>query len=444
MKRIGIVGPESSVTRILKVANHNSYNVEFIGFAYREDEREIETILQQNRSEVQGWLFSGPVTYALAEKYLEAHDTVAYVQSMGVGVYLCCLKIAYEHNIIMKRISIDYVENSVDDLNIEHLLQDVGIPTEEMFVKLYDRNYIPEDIVHFHLDLWQGGKVDAVITALSSVLNALQKKGVPVYHFTLAEQEIFQALLIITEKVNSAYFKSSQMCTIIIKIHNYEQIVDKMNSSYDVKLLELKLKEVLLGFCKVLDGCVIEEGMGVYKIISSRGVVQKEINRLRDTLENLEVKLRFEEAITAGIGFGNTLHIAEVNAYRALRNTTESKSSSIIIVRDDGKIIEDAGQEDETTYYFSSHNVELLGQLKKAKIGIKTYLKIKNAFQRLGGGALSITLLAAQLSVTERHVSRIINALDSVGLIEYVGEENVVGRGRPGKLYRLVIQNKDI
>ena len=37
-----------------------------------EDENEIQWTLQQNRGKVKGWLFSGPVPYIIAEKYLKA------------------------------------------------------------------------------------------------------------------------------------------------------------------------------------------------------------------------------------------------------------------------------------------------------------------------------------------------------------------------------------
>lgn len=434
MHRIGIVGPDRTVERILEVAADYSQEVECIPFPY-DDEMEIQSILHEHRSKVKGWLFSGPVPYIIAQEYIEADDTVAYCQTMGGGFYLCCLQMAFAHKVVLERISVDFIESEVD---IEQLLRATGIPWSDVFIKYYSRQYDPEEIIQFHLQLWREGKIDGVITALRSVMNALQKEDVPVYHFTLSEQEIYQSLKIIIEKVQSSYFKNTQVGLVIIEVGNYGKIIERAKTPYDLQILELRLKAILLPLCKSLDGYLLDKGTGVYEIFSSRGAVQREITMLQDTIEQLILAVNIDVPITAGIGFGETVFAGEINAHRALRNTREQKGARVIIVQDDGKMVEVVKYNKALSYEFYSNDTDLLKKLNKVSVGIKTYRKIENIVQRMGWSSFSNSQLAAQMSVTERNVRRIITSLCEAGLVEQVGEEYAAARGRPNKLYQIV------
>jgi hypothetical protein len=433
MHRIGVVGPDLSVERILKVAEEFNHEIEFIPFAY-EDENEIQLILQQNRGKMKGWLFSGPVPYIIAEEYLEADDTVAYCQTMGGGFYQCCLQMAFAQKVILPRISVDIVESEVD---IEKLLRATGIPWCGFYIKYYNRQYEPEEIIQFHLQLWRAGKIDGVITALRSVMTALQKEGVPVYHFTLTEPEIYHSIKIIIEKVKSSYFKNTQVGLVIIEVGSYGEIIEKAKTSYDLQLLELRLKEILLPLCKSLDGYLLDKGTGIYEIFSSRGAVEREITMLQDTIEQLILAVNIDVLITVGIGFGETVFATEINAHRALRNTRGQKDARIVIVQDDGKMVEVVRCDKALSYDFYSNDTDLLKKLNQVGVGIKTYRKIEKIVQRMGWGDFSVAQLAAQMSVTERNVRRIITSLCEARLVEIAGEEYAAARGRPSKLYQL-------
>lgn len=433
MHRIGVIGPEPSVERILKVAGEFTHEFRFIPFVY-EDEKEIQEILQQNRGKVSGWLFSGPVPYILAGEYLEAGDTAAYCQTMGGGLYQCCLQMAFAQNVILPRISVDIVEHEV---NVEELLHATGLPWHDFHVKYYNRQYEAEEIIQFHLQLWRDGKIDGVITALRCVMTALEKEGVPVYHFTLTEREIYHSIKIIIEKVKSSYFKNTQVGLVLIEVGSYGEIIEKAKTSYDLQLLELKLKEILLPLCKRLDGYLLDKGTGIYEIFSSRGAVERELAMLQDTMERLVLAVNVDVLIAAGIGFGETVFATEINAHRALRNTRGQKDGRIVIVQDDGKMIEIGKRDQVLSYDFYSHDADLLNQLNQAGVGIRTYRKIEKIVQHIGGGIFSIAQLAVQMSVTERNVRRIITNLCNAGLVDIAGEEYAAVRGRPSKLYQL-------
>ena len=433
--KIGIIGATQSVERIMAVSREFEDSIKFIPFPF-EDENEIQPILFNQKRKVDGWLFSGPLPYAIAKEHLENEDNVSYCQSMGAGLYINCLQIAYKNEICLPRISVDMYESLMD---IGQSIKETGLPLDGVYIKYYDQKYDLEEITQFHLRLWQEGKTDGAITALRTVFHNLEAQNVPVYALTLTKQEIYQSLKIITEKVKTSYFKTTQVGSVIIAINQYEEVIEKAKSLSMLQNLEWKLKGVLLPLCNSLNGYLLEKGSGVYEIFSSRGAIEQELTTLRETIQQMGIAINFDVSVRAGVGFGETVSNAEFNAYRALRNIDEKTDGGLIIIRDDGGIVEAASQEKEVSYDYYSNDESLLEKLHKAAVGIKTFRKIEATVQRLKWDTFTVAQLASQLSVTEQNIRRIISSLNAVELVVIAGEEFAATRGRPGKLYRLNI-----
>lgn len=433
--KIGIIGATQSVERIMTVSREFEDGIKFIPLPF-EDEKEIQPILHNNKRKVDGWLFSGPLPYAIAKEYLENEDNVSYCQSSGAGLYINCLQIAFKNGTSLPRISVDMFESLMD---IEQTIKETGLPLDGVYIKYYDQRFDLEEITKFHLRLWQEGKTDGAITALRTVFHNLEAQNVPVYALTLTKQEIYQSLKIITEKVKTSYFKTTQVGSVIIAINQYEEVIEKAKSLSMLQNLEWKLKGVLLPLCNSLNGYLLEKGSGVYEIFSSRGAIEQELTTLRETIQQMGIAINFDVSVRAGVGFGETVSNAEFNAYRALRNIDEKTDGGLIIIRDDGGIVEAASQEKEVSYDYYSNDASLLEKLHKAAVGIKTFRKIEATIQRMKWDTFTVAQMASQLSVTEQNIRRIISSLNAVELVVIAGEEFAATRGRPGKLYRLNI-----
>lgn len=433
--KIGIIGATQSVEKIMTVSREFEDGIKFIPLPF-EDEKEIQPILHNNKRKVNGWLFSGPLPYAIAKEYLENEDNVSYCQSSGAGLYINCLQIAFKNGTSLPRISVDMFESLMD---IEQTMKETGLPLDGVYIKYYDQKHDLEEITQFHLRLWQEGKIEGAITALRTVFHNLEEQNVPVYALTLTKQEIYQSLKIITEKVKTSYFKTTQVGSVIIAINQYEEVIEKAKSLSMLQNLEWKLKGVLLPLCNSLNGYLLEKGSGVYEIFSSRGAIEQELTMLRETIQQMGIAINFDVSVRAGVGFGETVSNAEFNAYRALRNIDEKTDGGLIIIRDDGGIVEAASQEKEVSYDYYSNDTSLLEKLHRAAVGIKTFRKIEATVGKMKWDTFTVAQLASQLSVTEQNIRRIISSLNAVELVVVAGEEFAATRGRPGKLYRLNI-----
>ena len=130
---IGIIGPTDSVQRILEVAQDFEAGIEFFPFPF-EDESEIVPILQDNMGRVKGWLFSGPVTYVIAQEHMIMDDTMMFCEPVGAGFYNVCLRIAFEKQVTMRRMSVDMLAGVMD---IEKALQETGLPWQDIYICYY-------------------------------------------------------------------------------------------------------------------------------------------------------------------------------------------------------------------------------------------------------------------------------------------------------------------
>lgn len=429
--RIGIIGATGPVNRIMSISESFKDGISFLPLPF-ENENEIQDLLHKNKKKVDGWLFSGPLPYNLAKKYLSTKDNVTYCKSTGAGFYINCLQIAYEHNTNLPKVSIDMFESLMD---IEMTVAEMNIPMDQVYIKYYGEGYSLEEIFQFHLNLWKKGSINGAITAFSTVFNKLKKHNVPAYHLVLTKQEIYQSLKIITEKVKTSYFKTTQVGSVIIAINNYDELIEKSKSMSLLQTFEWKLQGVLLPLCNNLDGHLIAKGNGAYEIFSSRGAIEKELNTLYDTIRQMSIAINFDFSVNAGIGYGETVSQAEFNAYKALRNN--KNSNDITIIKNDGELLEFYGQKEKISYDYFSNDQELLNKLHQAGVSIKTFKKIYATLVNMQKETFTVLQLATQLSVTEQNIRRILSALTKVNLVTIVGEENSSNKGRPGKIYKL-------
>ncbi|MES9681459.1 hypothetical protein CN514_02005 [Bacillus sp. AFS001701] len=431
MYRIGLVGPEWSLERILSFSKEYEQEMKFFPFSY-EEPVETKEIVKKHDRDVDVWLFSGQLPYNIAKKDLYSSEKLLYIPHTEATVYKSLLNIMYHTDKLIRRLSVDMPMYS--NL-LEDALEQLNNPFDQLYIKRFEGEEINlEEILQFHLELWEANKTEGVLTNFPTIYQELKRREVPVEWISTSRVDIRQTLKLLTEKVKGLYFKDSQIGVELIEIENFEEIIKKAKSPYHLQHIELRIKNVLLTLCEQLNGSLIEKGYGKYLIYSSRGAIEREIKLLENTVEQLS--LESDSKVSVGIGFGETVFSAEKHAIESIQQSKETNNRKIIIVQENGEIIESVGREEEFSYAYRTDDQELLQKLKLGNISVKTFHKIQNLIKRMGWSDFTTKNLAEQLNMTERNARRIVADLCEVELLECIGEESLSFRGRPSKIYR--------
>lgn len=432
MYKIGVVGPSLSVNRIFKLAAEMENEMEFIPYSYNET-NEVKSILLKNDHQVDYWLFSGYIPYMIAKRTLDSDEKLVYTFYTESSIYKGIMELGYNQGKLLEKASMDIIWSDEDPegsnlLQVKNLIKD-------FYVKRFDVDINPEQLFQFHYNLWKQQKTEGALTCYPTVYQALKKEGIPAYWISPTRAEIYQTIKIFTEKIKTSYYKDTQIGVEMIEIVNFDMIKERMKKSYQIQYLELQLKEILIKLCEKIDGSLIDQGNGRYSIISSRGAIEGKLQTLQEAV--VQLSLEADASVAAGIGFGQTVYSAELNAYRALRHSKEIDEQKIAIVQDDGTIIESAGQEDELSYSYRTDDKDFLEKLKKGNISVKTYKKIDALIRKMNWSNFTTKELAINLQMSERNAQRIVADLCKIDLAECIGEESLTTRGRPIKIYQL-------
>ena len=368
-----------------------------------------------------------------AQKVLTNVEKTTYIFSTESSLYKRFMELVYSQERVLERVSIDMfaATNAAEGEGLQWL----GKMVRDLYVKTFEADADYKELYRFHYDLWRNSKIDGVLTCFPPVYEALNKDGVPAQLMSPTRIEIFQTLRIFFEKIKTSYYKDTQIGVTKIELNNFDMLKEKLEKTYAVQYLELRIKGALIEACEKTDGSLIEEGGGRYTIFSSRGAIEREIQTLQEKVQYLT--LEANTSVAVGIGFGKTVLTAEINAHRALQQSKKQKEQAITIVQDDGTVIEAAGQTQALTYAYRSDDAALLETLKAGKISVKTFKKIAALVQKMGSQRFTTKDLAANLQMSERNAQGIVAKLCSAGLAVCVGEEAQLNKGRPSKIYCL-------
>lgn len=433
MYKVGVVGPKRSIERIVFYGKQLKTDLTFVEFPYHVAIETID-ILEKHHQEVDFWLFSGNIPYTIAKqsKYYSM-ERMQYIHLTVNSFYRGMLELSHSIGKLAKRASIDTLNILEQDFQKE--IDQLKNFLDDLYIKHFEPNTSIDEIIAYHIELWEEDKIDIVITAYPTVEQALKNKGIPVYWVGPLPQDIYHTLQLFSEKIRTFYYKETQTTALIVHVKNFESIKRANATGYNIHFLQLDLMKLVLQICEKIDGYFINEGNGRFIIFSSRGIVERNLNAIYEMIHLLEIET--EQPVAVGIGNATTVYYAENAANMALQHILDKDAKGIVIMSEDGTITEHNESSPEITYTSRSQNMEIIQKLEQTTISPKMYSKIEAKLNELKMGTFNAKTLAKELHMTDRNAQRIISELYSAGLVEYCGVENRTTRGRSAKIYKL-------
>jgi len=431
--RVGVIGPKDAVNLILKVATQFN-QLKLIPFYYKTFEQ-TEVIIKENNHLVDYWFFSGQNPYHFAlENDLITSNNSSYVTLHGSRLLGALLEAQVHGGHILKQISLD----TVPDEEVLAVQKMFNIESLIISTKSY-KGYLPvEEILDFHITLYESGKTEACITCVQSVYDKLKERGIPSFRVMASIPEIQTELRYIRERVQSTWYRKSQFAILGIEVFHSTNIIETQNFSYESQQRDLELKRILLQYVELVSGSLMEIGNGTFFIYTTRGEIELHLNY--ETLFELIEKAKIESKhnIRVGIGYGFTAFDAESHVRLAFRHVCNHEGPVIVSVNEEKEVTESIRPDHVISFQQRKWGDDWKIKFKSANLSVTTVSKIESLSNHYGKTIVTAQELSQWLKRTERNARRILTELECLGLVKVTGEEQLEGKGRPRKLYKLL------
>ncbi|WP_129600214.1 hypothetical protein [Anaerophilus nitritogenes] len=427
--KLGIIGSTETVERVKDILTEFEEKIEPFIYCYKH-KQETLTILKECQEKVDVLLFTGQVPFAIAKKENMIYKPFVFIPRTGTSVYRVFWQMNVE-GIDYKKISFDTLEKE----NIQEAIKDLDIPIEKFYVKSYPGDIDYNDLVKYHYKLWKEEKVNAVATCLGETYRNLKKLGIPAYRLYPTRPLIREYITKAIYKGNVERIKATQIALQIVKTKNKSRSI---SSEYEFLKLKNKLEEGLISYTQDNFGSIFPFGRDEYLIFTTRGAIDAHCQEFNiphfiHPEQNIDIEL------ASGIGFGNTIHEAEVNARIALDYAIKEDSNCCYIMDEKSVLSGPIYEKDSSplSYDLIVEDEEIQKIAKEIQISPTYVCKMKSIFNKIGRNTIEAEELGNYLGISVRSARRILKQIVDAKYGKNIAQESRTGMGRPRNIYEI-------
>ncbi len=423
--RIGLIGPEDSLQRIVRTASRFADRVELVPKVYA-DKRESIQLAKELESLVDVILFSGIIPYRIVHNANAIETPCIYIPRVGTSV-IRPLWDMRDKGMRFDRVSVD----SVFREDVEEAVEELGFTFKALEVLLYEEDTSYEALAEMHASLYRDGKTDVAMTGLSKTQRILAATAVPCYKIYPDKHIIRECLQKAIYIAEATKLKSYQIAMIIFRLRSGSA---STATEYDFLRKKNAFESLLIDYAKGIYSSMFPSGHDEYILYATRGTLDED-QGLRNLLKSAD-NSRIE--FSGGLGFGVTAFNAEANARKALDRSCSTPESSMFSVDVDGAIMGPLASPGQTLEYSLSDASEEVQKIARDSGLSASYItKIRSLMRMTRKTRFDVEELAAGLDLSTRSARRILQGIAAAGKAEVVALESKSKTGRPRRLYDL-------
>jgi hypothetical protein len=419
---IGVIGSTDSVRLVLEVAKEMALTEGLVTRAYTgpEDAPRAALDIAQVCSVI---LFTGRVPYALARARLDQAMVSDYVPHSGVDLYRTLVVLLRRFDGKLPRLSIDTIDGDVVRENFD----EIGLPAPEHIFDLEpvlaEGGTGTDAITAFHEQLFRDGAVDLCVTCLSGVRDRLEAAGVPVER---------------VEHTHGAVRDSLRKATLSSQLQRSEaaQIaVVGVTGRPHTKVGDATLGDVVRGLAGPLNGAVTQSDGAMPLIVTTRGVVERELSVTGALGRELDRVASYEAWVGVGLGYSR----AQAEEQVAYALTVSGATRDHHVVLPDGTVRRLADGT-ESQLRVRDMGEPLQAAARRSGVSPMTLAKLQMALASLGRRDVTAKELARAYGIETRSARRLLNALIKAGVATPLGAHSASRAGRPQVIYKINIE----
>lgn len=419
-------------------------------FIYR-DFIHVGELYLELEDEFDGFLVSGPVPKEAIIK--RAHRLKKPLASFGTDpqcYYEVFFKVMYAHDDWqLQKGSFDLLEWVEDPKPLSQYLREGSFP--QLMNQIYENTTLytlselgtkERSILQKHINLWQKGEIEYVVTRFSSIMPRLQQEGIRTYfvypHLELIRSELNSLI----KDVELRKMSANQLAILNLnpkrlpedgkeispeqREHRYEQL-EKAVAEFS--------QENGLGFVIQRD----EEGINVFSHF-------KEIRRITDGFRSCALGAWLREkcpfGVSIGYGLGRDVAHAMGNAVSACRESAAHAEPYSYLINEQDEMVGPLREGKAITV--STKVTPYIQEVsRKTQLSTMTVQRILSALERIGNDQVTSQALASTLDITVRSANRLLSNLMRHGEAEILYEKQTATKGRPERVYHILLKNPE-
>ncbi|MEV1286306.1 hypothetical protein [Micromonospora sp. NPDC049679] len=423
---IGIVGPEDSVALTLRVAAEIGLADSVIARTYEVADQAPE-LARELDAVCQVVLFTGRVPYLFTLAAGDHRANLDCVAHSGIDLYRSLVLLLRTFGGHLPALSIDTVEGEV----VSEVWRDLSLDPPTTVLPLTSAGDAAtvrgtDDIVAFHLEAWRSGAVEACLTCLRSVYDALVRHDVPVFRVEHTRAAIRDALDRARQTLQTAQVEAQQIALGLLEL--LPTGTDTPQPAFAAARDHL---------VSLLHGRVQQVDERTLMLFTTWGTLQNVLSRPGSGSALMPDGLR--DGIALGFGLGATLPRAEENARRAVALSRVERAIGCVVFTD-GTVRRLDDDRPGTTLTLRQTDPRMLELARALDMSPTSFQRLAAALQGLDARALTAQDLADSLGVGARSARRILLKLEQGRIVSRSGSVTGPGAGRPQTLFKVDLQ----
>lgn len=430
--KIGVIGPNSTVSVIKQVVERDIPDVEFVYSCWDYyEETDKQAVEFQNDGTIDSILFSGPTNYNYTLRRVAPTVPWGYLPHSRTAALQAFLEAQAVYGSDLKAISADRYSPQL----LRGTLEACGIQGTEVYRAPYD----PEEpgyvrkLREFHRDCYRRGLVSACFTSMELVRESLLAEGIPCIRTYPAEETIREQVYLLQLRYFSAGENSGKLSVIAIHFdYVFDDEQDLAIREWEKMRYQNAFKERVYALAQRMEAAVFGIEMGFFFIATSRNMLMNVFLKNGEHNKLLQFGRRGPEYQTwVGIGVGSTMLEAKSRAHMALNRAQADHSGTSYLVEDEIQGLEipepGAAAPEAGAAYFA----------RRIGVSLETLVHLSQVLER-DGDTVTSEELAGRLHITVRSANRIIALLEEAGCVTAVGKRSS-GKGRPARVMKIML-----
>lgn len=429
--KIGVIGPETTVRIIKKVAERDITDVRFVYSCteFYEETGILADNLQRQR-DVDALLFSGPTNYSYARRRVKPSVPWGYLPHSRTAALQAFLEAIAIYGSDLRGISVDRYDPEL----LRESLESAGIKG----TRIYRAPYSPEEdgyekkLQDFHRDCYRRGKVSACFTGMEHIRDPLLAEGIPCIRTYPAEEIIREQIYHL--QIQNFTARENQGKLAIIAIY-YDYVFDDERDlflrEWEKMQYQNEFKEKVYGVAQQMDAAVFGGGINQFFIVTTRSMLMNVFLKNGEHWKLMQFGCRGPAyKVWMGMGVGNTMLEAKSRSQMALNHAMADQSGNSYLAEDETRVMASTsfGQPEEHSFPFFARQI---GASTATLERLKKILKQE-------GDTTTAEELAEHLGITTRSANRIVARLEAAGCVTTVGKRSA-GKGRPARVMKITL-----